>query len=130
VEHYWPGLTTEIFRATAERVRRTAEAMARDGTPIRYWHSTMVPADEAAYSVIDAVSQDLVKELYARSAIRFARITAFLEGEGIPSLNLLPPLRCAAERTGTTGFLSWDVHSTRRAMRSWRKVSRRSSRIS
>jgi hypothetical protein len=38
------------------------------------------------------------------------RITAFLEREGIPYLNLLPSMRTAAERTGRTGFYSWDVH--------------------
>src|SRR5262245_57482196 len=54
VEHYWPGLTMETFRETAERVRTTAETMARGGTEIRYLHSTMVPEDEAAFCVLDA----------------------------------------------------------------------------
>lgn len=74
VEHYWPGLTREVFRAAAEQVRRAAEAMARDGTPIRHRHSTLVPADETAFSVIDAASRDVVEALYARAGIRFDRI--------------------------------------------------------
>jgi hypothetical protein len=37
-------------------------------------HSTLVPADEAAYSVIEAPSQALVQELYTRAGVRFDRI--------------------------------------------------------
>lgn len=79
VEHYWPGITTETFRETAERVRTTAEAMARGGTAIHYLHSTMVPVDEAAFFVLDAASMELVEQLYARAGIRFDRIVAALE---------------------------------------------------
>jgi uncharacterized protein with GYD domain len=79
VEHYWPGLTTETFRETAERVRATAEAMAHAGTAIRYLHSTMVPADEAAFCVLDADSMELVEQLYSRAGIRFDRIVAALD---------------------------------------------------
>lgn len=38
------------------------------------------------------------------------RITAFLAREGIPHVSLLPSMRSAAERTGTTGFFGWDLH--------------------
>jgi hypothetical protein len=38
------------------------------------------------------------------------RITAFLDGEGIPYVSLLPMLRDAAKRSGKTGFFAWDVH--------------------
>ena len=79
VEHYWPGITAEIFRAAAERVRATAEAMARGGTPIRYLHSTMVPADEAMFCVFAAAAPELIEQLYARAGVRFERIVAALE---------------------------------------------------
>jgi len=38
------------------------------------------------------------------------RITAFLQKEGIDYVNLLPPLKSAAERTDETGFFGWDIH--------------------
>ena len=79
VEHYWPGITTEAFRAAAAQVRATARAMARGGTPIRYLHSIMVPADEAAFCVFDATSMELIEQLYARAGVRFDRIVAALE---------------------------------------------------
>ena len=79
VEHYWPGLTSELFRTLPRRIHRTAAAMARDGMPVRCRHSTLVPADEAAYSVIEAASQALVQELYARAGVRFDRIVTAVE---------------------------------------------------
>src|SRR6266481_2102491 len=79
VEHYWPGITAETFLSAAKRVKTTAEAMARDGTPIRWLHSTMVPADEAAFCVFAAASADLIEQLYARAGVRFERIVAALE---------------------------------------------------
>jgi len=79
VEHYWPGVTTEAFRSATGRVRATARAMTRAGTPIRYRHSTMVPADEAAFCVFDAPSMELVEQLYVRAGVRFDRIVAALE---------------------------------------------------
>lgn len=79
VEHYWPGITAEAFHAAAKRVRATARAMARGGTPIRHLHSILVPADEAAFCVFDAASMELIEQLYARAGVRFDRIVAALE---------------------------------------------------
>jgi hypothetical protein len=79
VEHYWPGLTAELFRTATRRIRRTAAAMARDGLPIRYCHSTLVPADESAFSVIEAASPAFVQELYARAGVPFDRIVTAVE---------------------------------------------------
>jgi hypothetical protein len=79
VEHYWPGITAEIFSSAAERVRTAAAAMARGGTPIRCLHSTLVPADEAAFCVFTAASADVIEQLYERAGVRFERIVAALE---------------------------------------------------
>ena len=79
VEHYWPGITAETFRSAAARVRTTAKAMSRDGTPIRYRHSTLVPADEAGFCVFDADSAEQIEQLYARAGVRFERIVAAVE---------------------------------------------------
>ena len=79
VEHYWPGITAEAFRSATERVRAAARAMARGGTPIRYLHSTMIPADEAAFCVLQAATTEVIEQLYARAGVRFDRIVAALE---------------------------------------------------
>jgi hypothetical protein len=79
VEHYWPGITADAFRSAVKQVRATARAMARGGAPIRYLHSTLVPADEAAFCVFNATSSELIEHLYTRAGVRFDRIVAALE---------------------------------------------------
>jgi hypothetical protein len=82
VEHYRPGITADAFRAAMARVRVSAAAMLRDGSPIRCVHSTPVPEDEAVLSVVDAASSALVEQLFARAGVRveassrFSRIEA------------------------------------------------------
>jgi hypothetical protein len=81
VEHYWPGVTVESFRAAAERVGEAAAALAREGAQIRFLHSTVVPADEAAFCTFDAESASLVEEAYARAGVGFERL---VEGVELP----------------------------------------------
>jgi hypothetical protein len=79
VEHFWPGVTAEAFRLAAERVRSSADAMAVEGTDIRFLHSTLVPGDEAAFCVLEASSSTLVAEAYARAGVEYERILEALE---------------------------------------------------
>jgi hypothetical protein len=79
VEHYWPGITVAAFNSATQRVRATARSMARGGSPIRYRHSILVLADEAAFCVFDAASMELIEQLYARAGVRFDRIVVALE---------------------------------------------------
>ena len=82
VEHYWPGVTLEAFRSAAERVREAAEEMALAAAPIRFLHSTLVPADENAFCLFAAASAELVEEAYRRAGVPFERIRAALQVEG------------------------------------------------
>jgi hypothetical protein len=79
VEHYWPGVTAEEFRAAAERVRASAGEMARGDARIEFLHSTLVPEDEAAFCVFAADSPALVEEAYGRAGVAFERIVDALE---------------------------------------------------
>jgi hypothetical protein len=79
VEHYWPGVAVETFCAAVERVRSASEALDRGGSRIRYLHSTIVPADEAAYCVFRADSAELIEQVYARAGVRFDRLVDALE---------------------------------------------------
>jgi len=79
VEHYWPGVTPEVFREASERVRVSAEAMAVRGAHICCLHSTLVPKDEAAFCVFAASSAELVAEMYAHAGVTFERILDALE---------------------------------------------------
>jgi hypothetical protein len=74
VEHYWPGVTEAEFRAASHRVRASAGEL-------RFLHVTLVPADEAAFSVVAADSAELVQEAYRRAGVPFERILDALEVE-------------------------------------------------
>lgn len=78
VEHYRPGITADAFLDALARMRASAAAMRRDGSPIRCVHSTLVPEDEAMLSVIDAASSELVEQLFARAGVRVDRIVRAL----------------------------------------------------
>jgi hypothetical protein len=82
VEHYRPGLTVEVLGRWAGRVRQAAEAMERDGKPVRYVRSTIVPADESLLCLIEAATEELVNELYARAGIPFERVSTAIPDAG------------------------------------------------
>jgi hypothetical protein len=82
VEHYGPGLTVEVFKEWAGRVRDAAGAMEREGKQVRYLRSTIVPADESLLCVVEAGTEELVRETYARAGLRFERLSTVVpEGE-------------------------------------------------
>jgi hypothetical protein len=82
VEHYRPGLPVEGLRDWAARVRDTVEKLERDGKPVRYLRSTIVPADESFLCVLEAGSEDMVRYAYAEAGIPFERISKAIPEEG------------------------------------------------
>jgi hypothetical protein len=82
VEHYRPGLALDAFKQWAGRVRDAAVAMEREGKPVRYLRSAIVPADESLLCVLEAGTEELVRETYARAGITFERLSTVIpEGE-------------------------------------------------
>jgi hypothetical protein len=82
VEHYQPGLDVEELRRWAGRVRDTVAALECEGKPIRYLRSTIVPLDESFLCVLEAASEDLVREAYTRAGIAFERVSIAISEEG------------------------------------------------
>ena len=78
VEHYRPGLSAQELGAWAARLRVITEEMRRDGKPVRYLRSTIVPVDESLLCMFEAPSEELVREAYARAEIPFERISAVI----------------------------------------------------
>jgi len=76
VEHYRPGLQPEQLKGSAARVRAIALEMEREGKPVRHVCSTIVPVDESFLCVFEAVSEELVREAYARAGVPFERVSA------------------------------------------------------
>jgi Protein of unknown function (DUF4242) len=84
VEHYRPGFTVEALQQCATRIRVAADEMGREGKPVRYVRSTIVPADESLLCLLEAATEELVHETYARAGIPFDRISPAIPeaGEG------------------------------------------------
>jgi len=82
VEHYRPGLGVDGFKQWAVRVREATVAMEREGNPVRYVRSTIVPADEALLCILEAATEELVREAYVRAGIPFERLSTVIpEGD-------------------------------------------------
>jgi hypothetical protein len=81
VEHYRPGFTAEGLQEWAALVRAAAVGIAREGEPVRYLRSTVVPGDESLLCLLEAPSDDLVRAVYARAGIPFERLTAVITDE-------------------------------------------------
>lgn len=96
VEHYWPGLTIERFESVMARVRSQAEVMAGAGQDVRFVRTTMVPGDEAAFCVFEAVSQDLVEQAYTDAGVTYERLSPAISIDDPQT-----PAETSAERSST-----------------------------
>jgi hypothetical protein len=74
VERYWPGVTEEAVRRAGERLREAAAELRREGVPLRYLRSTLVPEEETVFSVFGARSVGDVAEANRRGGVPFDRI--------------------------------------------------------
>jgi len=79
VEHCRPGLTAEELAHSAALVRETAAALQLEGKPLRFVSSTLIPADESFLCLLEAASERLVRDTYARAGIACERISTAIE---------------------------------------------------
>jgi hypothetical protein len=76
VEHYRPGVDVGELRRSVDRIRLAAAELHREGKHVRLLRSTIVPRDESVLCVFEAVSEELVRETYARAGVAFERLSA------------------------------------------------------
>ena len=81
VEHYGPGRQVEQLTQSVALVRTVILEMERAGEPITYVRSTIVPRDEAFLCVVEASSEELVGEAFARAGVAFDRVSAAISPE-------------------------------------------------
>jgi hypothetical protein len=81
VEHYRPDLEAEELGRLATRVRESAAELKRVGKPVQYVRSTIVPHDESVLVVIEAASEELVREVFTRAGVTFERLSAAVTDE-------------------------------------------------
>ena len=84
VEHYRPGLTVDGLKQWAVRVREAPDEPEREGKSVRYFRSTIVPADRPLLYVLEAASEERVNEAYARAGLPFERLSIVLCEHGEP----------------------------------------------
>lgn len=73
-ELYLPRGGTDDFDAVSERARAAADAMAREGVPIRYRGSVLLTEDETCFCFFDAASAAVVREASERADVEFDRV--------------------------------------------------------
>lgn len=81
VEHYRPDLDAEELGRWVGRVREAISDLEREGQPLRFLRSTIVPRDESFLCVLEAESEQLIRAAYARAGIPFERISRAITEE-------------------------------------------------
>jgi uncharacterized protein DUF4242 len=84
VEHYRPGFEVDELERLAARVRETVDDLEREGRPIHFLHSTIVPKDEAVLYIVEALSEWLVREAYTSAGFPLERISTAIDQGGRP----------------------------------------------
>jgi hypothetical protein len=76
VERYLPGLAHSELLSSLERLKQATEELRREGTPVPYLGSTIVPSDEACFCQFEGPSEAAVAEANRRANLAFHRIVA------------------------------------------------------
>jgi Protein of unknown function (DUF4242) len=74
VETYVSRIGAEGVSACAERARRTAQQLTRQGTAVRYLRTVFVPEDETCFYLYEAASEEAVREAAQRADLHVERI--------------------------------------------------------
>ena len=80
-ELYLPKKGSESLQAAAVRARSAADAMTREGTPIRYLRAIFLGDDEVCFHLYEADSSELVREASRRAAIPVERVSEAVDIE-------------------------------------------------
>jgi Protein of unknown function (DUF4242) len=79
VETYVPRTQAHDARSAGRRARAAARQLSREGAPVRYVRTTLIPGDETCFHVFEAASEETVAETCRRAGLRSPRIVPALE---------------------------------------------------
>ncbi|HEV2774212.1 MAG TPA: hypothetical protein VGV90_01340 [Solirubrobacteraceae bacterium] len=85
VELYRPGLRVDALTLLAANVRHTISVMQLEGEHVAIVSSTIVPGDEYVLCVVQATSERLVRDAFARAGIALQRISAAISTHEAPA---------------------------------------------
>jgi hypothetical protein len=80
VELYLPRGEGAAVERRARDACRAAEALSREGRPVRYVRSIFVPEDETCFFLYEASTADDVEEAARRASIRFDGVALAVAG--------------------------------------------------
>lgn len=80
-------------QAVAVRVREAPDELEREGKSVRFLRSTIIPADGVLLCVLEAASEERVREAYARAGLPFERLSILLSEDGEPPTAANPTKR-------------------------------------
>jgi hypothetical protein len=75
VERYLAAPDAADLAAAVTRLVRACHATAGSAAPVRYLHSTFVPADDTCFCLFQAASSDAVRAVNAAARFGFDRIS-------------------------------------------------------
>jgi hypothetical protein len=78
IELYVARGDTAAVGRNAQRTRRAARDLTREGTPVRYLRSIFVPEDETCFVLLQAGSAEAAHEAARRAALPFERLAEAL----------------------------------------------------
>jgi hypothetical protein len=64
-----------LLEAYAAQVHAAAAALRQEGKPVRNLRSTILPEDESLLCLLEADSEQLVRDVYTRASLPFDRIS-------------------------------------------------------
>ena len=79
VESYVPRSRARNARAAGREARTATAKLVREGTPVRYVRTTLLPDDETCFHIFEAASEEVVVEVCRRAAIATGRIVPAIE---------------------------------------------------
>jgi hypothetical protein len=79
VERSLKGIPMDQLAAAQKRAIATAEAMTKEGTPIRYIRSTFVPESGQCMCLFESGSSETVKALNQKAQIPFDNVSVALD---------------------------------------------------
>jgi hypothetical protein len=82
LEFYASRADTAAVRRRTRRARLAADAVTREGTPVRYVRSIYVPEDETCFVLYEAASSDAVQRAAARADLASPRVAQTLAPDG------------------------------------------------
>lgn len=79
VETYVPNTRPRDARAVGRRARAAARDLSRQGIPIRYIRTTLIPGDETCFHVFEASSHEAVADACRLAGLESPRIVPAVE---------------------------------------------------